>query len=866
MLNEADTRAKLIDPKLRAAGWGEDHIEREHFFQRNRQFTLGRIYLVGDEARRREPKKVDYLLRFSDILPIAVIEAKDESHEPGAGIQQAKGYAEALDVLFAYSSNGHGIVEFDCITNTQRDLKEFPSPDELWKRYSEALKIRPQDLPLAVRKAHQHYTPDITPEGTRGNPMLYPYCEPSQCGKAMWYFQEAAVNKVIQHIMQGQKRLLIAMATGTGKTFVAFQIAWKLIKSKWIRRVLFLADRNVLRDNSYNTFGPFGDARFVIAEGKVNMNRDIYFGIYQALWGVEDGKRLYERHPPDFFDLIIIDECHRSGFGTWNEILQHFPGAIQLGMTATPKRSDNVDTYEYFCKETDGKPVYSYSFGQGIGDGFLSTYKVHKVRTNIDRDGLHVHDAEVQGAEIYVPPEAELRDYYITPQFEREITLPDRTAKMCDHLARLLHTFGPMQKTMIFCVTMDHAERVAGHLQNHFAHLGYSDYAIRIVSEEPDARALFERFSDSDKQVPVVATTADLLTTGVDVPSAKNIIFMKTVASPEHFKQIIGRGSRTDPATGKLWFRIIDYTNATRLFDEWDRPPGPPPETPTGPRNCTLSGVVVDTDNSEPIPEALVTVLCAPNEQVQQRTEDDGTFKFTLLPQGVMKVTVTASGFKRRELQIETMREAPQDVTVELKPEGEPVGKIKVKGLEVFIADEATFIIESTGQQLSLEQYKDHSITLIRKYAPNVEQLRLVWIDSEKRRTFLRELEKESVHVQILAEVLNQPEADQFDILANLAFDTPIYNRDQRAEAFTNSQQSFLNQYDEKAREVLLALLDKYRLGGVEELARPEIFRVPPFDQMGQAPGIIKRFGNAGRLRQAVAELQRRLYRMEEVA
>jgi type I restriction enzyme R subunit len=837
MLNEADTRAKLIDPLLHAAGWSEDRIRREHYLERDRQITRGRIYLVGDEPRRKEPKKVDYLLRYSDALPVAVVEAKDESHEPEAGIQQAKTYAQVLDMLFAYSTNGHGIVEFDFITNTQRQLPQFPTPDELWLRLT------------AYR----------TVLGRGGaNPVLQPFCPPARCGnREPHYFQEVAVNRSIQAIMQGQKRLLLAMATGTGKTFVAFQIAWKLAKSRWLRRVLLVTDRNILRDNAYNTFSPFEDARFVISESQVNLNRDVYFAIYQALWSEKDGRRLFEHYPPDFFDLIIIDECHRSGFGTWNEILQHFPGAVQIGMTATPKRTDNIDTYDYFRD-----PVYEYSLGQGIEDGFLATYKVHKVRTNVDKDGLHIEDAQSQGAEIYVPDGAELRDVYHTPQFEREITLPDRIARMSEHLASLLRRFGPMQKSMIFCVDMDHAAKVAEHIQNHFSYLGYPDYAIRIVSEEADARELFEQFQDSDRQTPVVASTADLLTTGVDVPSARNIVFMKTVASPVVFKQIVGRGTRTDSATGKLWFRVIDYTNATRLFDDWDRPPGEPPEVYTGPRNCRLDGVVTDIDTGNPVENALVTVLPRPNEQLQDRTDASGAFAFSGLPEAAVTLIVTASGYRRRQLTVTTVEAEPQTVWIELRPEGSPAGKIRVKGLEVTIADEAIFVVERTGQQLTLREYMDHTRREVERQTPTLQTLREIWVDAAKRSAFLEALEQESIFVDVLAEVLNQPEADQFDLLASIAFGAPVRTRDERVTAFRNFEQAFLEGYEAHAREVLLGLLDKYRVAGVNELVQPEVFRVSPFDRMGQAPGVIERFGTPERLRAAIDEMQRRLYSM----
>jgi type I restriction enzyme R subunit len=524
-------------------------------------------------------------------------------------------------------------------------------------------------------------------------------------------------------------------------------------------------------------------------------------------------------------------------------------------MTATPKRSDNVDTYDYF-----GGPVYEYSLGQGIEDGFLATYKVHKVRTNVDKDGLHIEDAQSQGAEIYVPDGAELRDVYHTPQFEREITLPDRIAKMSEHLAGLLRKFGAMQKTMVFCVDMDHAARVAAHIQNHFSYLGYPDYAVRIVSEEPDARELFEQLQDSDRQTPVVATTADLLTTGVDVPSAQNIVFMKTVASPVVFKQIVGRGTRTDFATGKLWFRVIDYTNATRLFDEWDRPPGEPPGVYSGPRNCRLDGVVTNIDTGEPVENALVTVLPRPNEQLQDRTDASGAFAFSGLPEAAITVIVTASGYRRRQLTVTTIEAEPQTVWIELRPEGSPVGKIRVRGLEVTIADEAIFVVERTGQQLTLQEYMDHTRREVEKQTPTLEILRGIWTDAAKRRVFLEALERESVFVDVLAEVLNQPQADQFDLLASIAFGAPVRTRDERATAFRNFEQAFLEAYEARAREVLLALLDKYRLGGVNELADPGVFRVAPFDRMGQTPGVVERFGDATRLRAAIDQMQRRLY------
>ncbi|MHC5825197.1 MAG: DEAD/DEAH box helicase family protein, partial [Nostoc sp.] len=321
------------------------------------------------------------------------------------------------------------------------------------------------------------------------------------------------------------------------------------------------------------------DPRGLIRGGRFNSNRELYFALYQSLDAEDNGEALFKRIPADFFGLIIIDECHRSGFGKWNAILQHFGEAIHLGMTATPRQSESINTYSYFCSEEPEIPIdledplkgnwqppaYSYSLGQGIEDGFLATYKIHKVRTSVDKNGLQIEDAQVLGAEIYVPENSKLRDVYLTPQFEREITVPDRTAAMVKHLAGLLKRFGSMDKTMVFCVDMSHARLVARLLQNEFSDLGYSDYAVPIIAEEGEASFWLDQFQDSDRKTPVVATTAELLSTGVDVPSCRNIVFMKPISSPILFKQIIGRGSRVDSITGKEWFRIIDYVGACRL-------------------------------------------------------------------------------------------------------------------------------------------------------------------------------------------------------------------------------------------------------------------------------------------------------------
>lgn len=826
MLNEADTRVKLIDPKLHQVGWVEDKIVRE------RIITPGRI--LDEKGKRKKGKKPDYILLHNS-TPIAVIEAKEERKSALEGMQQAKEYAEDLNVLFAYSTNGHQIEEFDFTTNKQTTIQGFPSPEELWQRYVnyslKGVKIKPEINPL---ETPYYYVPG---------------------GKKPWYFQEVAIKKAIEAVLNGKKRILLTMATGTGKTFVAFQIVWKLLKSGYFHRVLYLADRIFLRDQAYNEFSPFEDARDIIEEGKAPKTRDVYFSIYQSMYAGEEGKRLYQQYPPDFFDLIIIDECHRSGYGTWHEILEYFGSAIHLGMTATPKRDDNIDTYAYF-----GDPVYSYSMGKAIEDGFLAPFQIFRVFTNIDRDGLHIQDAIYQGAQIYVPEEADLKEIYTLEDFEREILLPDRTAKICEHLARLLRIFGPKQRSMVFCVNMEHAAQVTKELQNRFSDLGYPDYAVRIVSEERNVKAIYERFRDSDKPVPVVATTVDLLTTGVDVPSVHNIVLIKPIASKVVFHQIIGRGSRIDPITNKYFFRIIDYVNATRLLDDWDYPPKAKlTKVVKGPFDLSIKGIVIEHETQKPIENARIVAQLGPNIQRVARTDSRGKFVLAKLPHSPITLYVSGKAFRSRQLTITPSPDLPPMV-LELKPEIPVEKKIKLKGVEVYIANETRIVLTASGKTLSDAEYIEYSRKGVIKRAASLRDLREIWTNAEKRKKFLETLKEQSIYPGLLSSLLKRPDADAFDVIAHIAFGVPIFSREERANAFKNRSMESLSAFGPKAQEVLLALLDKYRVGGIEEISRPEVFRLPPFDKMKYIAGIAKLFGGFDKLKKAIDMIQRGLY------
>jgi type I restriction enzyme R subunit len=828
-LSEADTRVKFIDPALLAAGWDEARIRREV------KVTDGRLFLVGNETHRRKPLWADYVLSW-DGLPIAVVEAKDESRHVGAGLQQAKAYAEMLDTRFAYSSNGHGFVEFDFVENVERTLgsSEFPTPAVLLERLQEH-----GVLPGA------------------GAPIFYPYS--TTAGLSPRYYQDVAVRRALSGIAEGRKRLLLALATGTGKTYIASQIAWKLYQTKHVNRVLFLVDRVFLRDQAYNDFAffasPGNDPRYAI-DGDLSPHGEIYFGMYQSLYAEKDGKQLFRHVAPDFFDLIVVDECHRSGFGTWREILDYFEGAVQLGLTATPKRKDNIDTYAYF-----GEPVYSYSLGQGIQDGFLATYKVHRVHTNLNEaGGVNVEDAVIAGAELFVPESAEeLKQFYSITEFEQKISLPDWTAKICEHLAATLNESDPTEKTIVFCVTMDHALDVRQRLQNHFAHLGYSDYAVRIVAEEPYSAALLEEFRDPYKVAPVIATTVDLLSTGVDIPSVRNIVFIKPVGSVVLFKQIVGRGTRLDPITGKTWFRIIDYTNATRLFDEWDRPLDEPAELPPKPWTGRIRLQVIDADTTELVGHAWAIAVAAPNEQVQFKWKDEELFGDEL-PELTLAVHIGAANYASRQIRLVALPSAEAGLAVvELRPIKEAAERLVLTGVSVEIASEVVLTVDATGQQMTVSEYFAYTKGALQERVADVNELRVTWLDESRRKELISELEGEGVHLGLVADLAGVHDADTHDVIRHVAFDAPLVRRAERAEALLNHGRNWLAALSPETQAIALELVDAYRDGGIDQLDR-QVLKLDRFKRYGGAVGVIKTLGGSAALDQLLAAVQSRLY------
>ena len=542
-MNEADTCRRFVVPRLQAAGWDDE----PHAIAEQRSITDGRIVPAGRGFVRKPPKRVDYLLRYTRDFPLAVVEAKAAWRSASDGVQQARAYAELLGLAFAYATNGSRIVEIDYFAGTESERADFPTPAELFERYRAGKGLGPGAAECLIE----------------------PYN--LSASKAPRYYQHLAITRAVEAILAGRRRLLLTLATGTGKTVVAFQICWKLWSTRWTRsgedrkpRILFLADRNFLVDDPMaRDFAPFGDARFKIESGRVVQGREMYFAIYQALAEDERREGLFREYPADFFDLVVVDECHRGSAraeSAWRAILDHFAPAVHLGMTATPLRDESRDSYRYF-----GNPLVTYSLRDGIDDGFLAPYRVHRVVTEWDAAGWRPSAGDLDRYGRAIPDEE-----YQTNDFERVVALRARTQAIARHLTDFLKKTDRFAKTIVFCVDQEHAAEMRSALVALNADLvaRFPDYVCRVTADEGDiGHGHRGRFQDVETRTPVILTSSQLLTTGLDAPTCKNIVLARVVGSMAEFKQIIGRGTRVRDDYGKLWFNIVDYTgSATRLF------------------------------------------------------------------------------------------------------------------------------------------------------------------------------------------------------------------------------------------------------------------------------------------------------------
>jgi type I restriction enzyme R subunit len=785
-INEADTCRQYVLPKLYAAGWTDDQIREQ------KTFTDGRIVIAGSRPFRRAQKRADYLLRYRRDFPIAVVEAKAAYKTAGDALQQAKVYADILGLKFAYATNGHAIIEHDFLTGKDNEIGGFPKPEDLWKRLSGAQGISEE----------------------AGNRLLSPYYHLS--GKSPRYYQEIAINQTVQAILQGKKRVLLTLATGTGKTVVAFQIAWKLWNSRWNRageyrrpRILYLADRNVLVDEPKDKiFAPFGDARHKI-EGEAVKSREMYFAIYQGISKDERRPGLYREYGKDFFDLIIVDECHRGSArdeSNWREILEYFEDAYQIGMTATPLRQDNRDTYRYF-----GNPIYTYSLRQGIDDGFLAPYRVHRIVSTVDAAGWRPTPGEVDRYGREIPDSV-----YGTPDFDRIIALKARTEAIARNLTDFLKKTDRFGKTIVFCVDQEHAEEMRLALNNCNSDLvqQYPDYVVRVVSDEGDiGRGHLSRFMELETVTPTIVTTSQMLTTGVDVQTCKNIVIVRTINSMTEFKQIIGRGTRVRDDYGKLFFNILDYTgSATRLFAD--------PEFDGDP-------VLVTEEEMNAAGETVGTPTVVEQEPAPKEEEGGGA-----IPPGL----------------------PPDD-----DGEGER-RKFYVDGGTVEIAAHLVYELDADGKKLQVKKFTDYTGEKVRSMYASAAELRAKWSNAEERAAIIAALEERGISFEELAEAAKQPDADPFDLLCHVAYSAPIRSRRERAEALKTEGEAFFNKFADGARDVLNELLEKYVEFGTAQFQIPDILKVPPISEHGNVREIAHLFGGTEALRVAIGELQTLLY------
>ncbi len=777
-LTERDIVTKFIIPALVAAGWDLHTQIREEV-----TFTKGRIIVRGKLHIRGATQRADGIIYYKPNIPIGVIEAKDGSHTVGAGMQQALTYGDTLDIPFVYSSNGSGFLEHDRTGQSdpverELTLAAFPSPEELWARYC---RWKGLHMAEARRVVEQDYHIDSS-------------------GKAPRYYQLNAINRVVEAIARGQQRLLLVMATGTGKTYTAFQIIWRLWKSKTRKRILYLADRNILIDQTrLNDFKPFGQAMTKITNRTVNKAFEIYLSLYQAVTGSEEEQNIYKQFSPDFFDLIIVDECHRGSAAedsAWREILDYFRGATHIGLTATPKETKDVSNIHYF-----GEPVYTYSLRQGINDGFLAPYKVIRIDFDKDLQGWRPKAGQTDRHGQLIEDRI-----YNQQDFDRTLILDERTRLVAWKITEYLEATDPYAKTIVFCEDIDHAERMRQALVNLNPQRVKENgrYVMRITGDDPFGKAELDNFIDPESRYPVIATTSQLMSTGVDAQTCKLIVLDKRIQSMTEFKQVIGRGTRINEDYDKFWFAIMDFKKATERFadDAFDGPPvqiyEPTPDDPPVPPEPAADELPELPDNPQPDPPII---------------ED------------------TISGERRIKYVV------GNEVTV-------------------FVVAERVQYYGSDGKLIT-ESLKDYTRNAVRKEYASLDQFLRRWSQADKKRAVIAELEGQGVLLEPLAEEVGR-DYDAFDLVCHVAFGQPPLSRRERADAV--KKRDVFAKYGEQARQVLEALLDKYADTGIENIEDIKVLQLAPFSTLGTAPELVRAFGGRAGYLKAVHELEEQLY------
>jgi type I restriction enzyme R subunit len=779
-LSERDICTKYITPAITGAGWDLHSQIREEV-----SFTKGRIIVRGKLHTRGEQKRADYILYYKSNIPLAVIEAKDNGHSVGAGMQQALNYAETLGVPFVFSSNGDAFLMHDRTgladkTEQELALYAFPSPAELWQRYCQWKGLETVE---ACHTVEMPYYDDGT-------------------GRAPRYYQANAINNTVEAVAKDQRRILLVMATGTGKTYTAFQIIWRLWKSGTKKRILFLADRNILVDQTKNNdFKPFGAAMTKISKRQVDKSYEIYLSLYQAVTGSEEDKNIYKQFSPDFFDLVVIDECHRGSAAedsAWREILAYFSSATHVGLTATPKETKDVSSIYYF-----GDPVYSYTLKQGIEDGFLAPYKV--VRIDIDKDLQGWRPSKGQ-----TDKNGQLIEDRVYNQIDmdRTLVLEKRTELVAKKITEFLVATDPYAKTIVFCDDIDHAERMRQALVNLNPDRVKESrkYIMRITGDELEGKAELDNFINPEERYPVIATTSKLMTTGVDAQTCKLVVLDQHIKSMTEFKQIIGRGTRINEDYDKFWFTIMDFKKATELFA--DKNFDGEPVMIYEPKNGE-SPVPPDEESNNPVPAN------------------------------------------------------PGDTGDTTAGPGEGGGETGPGRVKYILGDVTVYVVAERVQyygpegKLITESIKDYTRSTVRKDYSSLDDFLLRWSKAERKAAILQELQEQGLLLEPLADEVGK-DFDAFDLICHVAFDQPPLTRRERAEQV--KKRNYFAKYGEQARKILETLLEKYADTGIENIEDIKILTLDPFKNMGTASELVSAFGGKPAYLAALYELKENLY------
>lgn len=779
--SERDICTKFINPAIEKAGWNMRTQVREEV-----SFTDGRIIVQGNLHTRGKRKRADYILYYKPNIPIAIIEAKDNKHKVGDGMQQALEYSEILHIPFVFTSNGDSFLFHDKTKNIgtiekEISLDEFPSPEQLWKRY---LQEREIEQPEEVKVVEQDYFIDDS-------------------GMSPRYYQQNAINRTIEAIAKGQPRILLVMATGTGKTYTAFNIIWRLWKNGTKKRILFLADRNALLTQTKNgDFSPFGnEIMHIIKHRKIDKSYQIYFALYQGLTGTDESKNAYKEFSPDFFDLVVIDECHRgsaSEASAWRDVLDYFSGATQIGLTATPKETKDVSNMEYF-----GEPVYTYSLKQGIEDGFLAPYKVVRISMDIDegwRPTIGLKDK--YGNEI------EDRIYNLK-DYDRTLSIDERTQAVAQKITEYLKATDRFAKTIVFCTDIDHANRMRQALINENADLvsKHWNYCVKITGDDEVGKQELDNFTDVEETFPVIATTSKMLTTGIDTKMVKFIVLESNIGSMTEFKQIVGRGTRIREADGKVFFTIMDFRKTTNHFAD--------PEFDGDPVQIYVPG------SHDPVTPPDMT------EGEDENNESD--------PKSI----------------------AGHSPDISINTDEEEVKKYYVNNVKVSVASERVQYYGKDGKLIteSLKQYSKDNI--VREFNSADGFIRK-WNNTEKKEELLEELAEQGIFLEALREEVGR-DLDAFDLICHIAFDMPPLTRKERADNVR--KRNYFAKYGEQARKVLEGLLQKYVQDGVVSIEDNGVLKLKPLSEMGSPVELVRAFGKKADYEAAVKELENELYR-----